>query len=82
LSTLEERLSVLEQEVPEKRPCPMGAFLSTLPDSTRVKLVNILTTKISNRRIHSELQASGIRIARESLAAHRNGYCRCPKENK
>lgn len=82
MSTLDDRLSALEMIAPENRPCPMGVLLESLPDITREKLSRVLGMKISNRRIHSELQAEGYRIARESIALHRDGFCRCPKERK
>jgi hypothetical protein len=77
LSTLKERLALLDSPPPQK-PCPVKALLNQLDPETADLLERLLTqSHKSIRSIHSELASSGIRIGRDSLANHRNGWCRC-----
>lgn len=80
MSTLKERLALLEVPPPQ-RPCPVQALLNQLDSETADLLERLLTkSHKSVRSIHSELASSGIRIGRDSLANHRNGWCRCASQ--
>lgn len=77
MSTLKDRLAALDGP-PQQRPCPVRVLLDQLDLETSELLERLLTeNRKSVRSIHSELASSGIRIARESLSNHRNGWCRC-----
>lgn len=72
-----ERLRALEPD-PQAGPCPVGKLLDRLDGETREILERLLANaKRSTRDIHAALQGAGEKVARESVSAHRNGYCRC-----
>lgn len=75
---LKDRLVSLETKSPV-RVCPLAKFILTLSPEDAVALNSILSSRISTRRIHAELQEEGYRIGRDSIDNHRNGWCRCPK---
>ena len=78
--TLKERLAQLETP-PSHRPCPVKALMNQLDAETSELLDRLLSrSRKSIRSIHSELTSSGIRIGRDSLGNHRNGWCRCSTE--
>lgn len=58
-------------------PCPVGKLLSDMDDDTRAAMQSALDSRAATRAIHNELISSGIRIGRDTLSAHRNGWCRC-----
>jgi hypothetical protein len=45
-------------------------------------LKRVLESSASTRQIHSELAASGIKMGRDTVANHRQGWCRCQGETK
>lgn len=58
-------------------PCPVGKLLSEMDEDTRIAMQSALDSRAATRAIHNELISSGIRIGRDTLSAHRNGWCRC-----
>lgn len=58
-------------------PCPVGKLLSEMDEDTRTAMESALQSRAATRAIHNELISSGIRIGRDTLSAHRNGWCRC-----
>jgi hypothetical protein len=77
MNTLKDRLAALDGP-PQQRPCPVRLLLDQLDPETAELLERLLAEgRKSVRSIHSELTQSGVRIARESLSNHRNGWCRC-----
>lgn len=77
MGKLWENLKKLESN-PEPTPCPVGKLLDRLDPETGATLERILANpRRSTRDIHAALQSAGERIARESVSAHRSGYCRC-----
>jgi hypothetical protein len=77
VNTLKARLAALDMP-PSQRPCPVRLLINQLDSETGELLERLLAEgRKSVRSIHSELTQSGIRIARESLSNHRNGWCRC-----
>lgn len=82
MNTLKERLAALDVPPPQ-RPCPVRLLIDQLDSDTGKLLERLLTEgRKSVRSIHSELTNTGIRIARESLSNHRNGWCRCAHVEK
>lgn len=78
MDTLDEVLDLLEAEAAGVvRPCPVAALLAGLPTETANRLARVLDGKQSTRKIHAQLSAAGIKVGRDSLSAHRSGYCRC-----
>lgn len=76
-ANLKDRLAALDTP-PQQRACPVQVLLYQLDSDTSELLERLLSEgRKSVRSIHSELVHSGIRIARESLSNHRNGWCRC-----
>lgn len=77
MDSLKDRLSNIEVRQGE-RPCRVRDIKTSLDHETAGILENLLTnSKTSLRAIHSELQMSGIRVAREALGVHRNNWCGC-----
>jgi len=82
VNTLKDRLAALDGP-PTQRPCPVRVLTDQLDADTGDLLERLLAEgRKSVRSIHSELTNSGIRIARESLSNHRNGWCRCAMTEK
>lgn len=75
MSELAERLNRLYAQ--QNQPCPVTKLLSSLDEETSEVLKRVMDGKASTREIHSELASAGHRIGRDTLAAHRNGWCRC-----
>ena len=78
---LKDRLSSLEVASPI-RPCSFAEFISTLDADDAAALTNILSSRVTTRKIHTELQEEGYRVGRDSISNHRNGWCRCPKDDQ
>jgi hypothetical protein len=79
MNNLKDKLQSL-QTVPEAKPCPVGKLMETLDAETAEVLDRLLKeSRTSLRAIHDSLHDEDIKIARESLSAHRNGWCRCKK---
>ena len=66
----------------EPRLCPLAKLIHTLPEEESILLKRVLGSSASTRQIHSELAASGIRMGRDTVANHRQGWCRCQGETK
>jgi len=77
MSKLSERLAQISEGAIS--PCPMGRIIQSLDKETSEALVRALEGRAATRIIHHELQSAGIRIGRDSVASHRNGWCRCGK---
>jgi len=78
---LKDRLTSLDVKSPS-RPCSFAEFISSLDPEDAQAVRDILLTRVPTRKIHTELQEEGYRIGRDSITNHRNGWCRCPKDNK
>lgn len=63
--------------------CRISAFLEGLDDASRKNLESAMSlprTRVTHRRIASEIfDETAERIDPETIAAHRNGACRCSK---
>ena len=75
MSELAKRLSSLTSG--ELTPCPVGKLLLDLDTETAEALQKALDGRTPTRVIHSELVNAGIKIGRDTVANHRNGWCRC-----
>jgi hypothetical protein len=78
---LKDRLGSLEATSPIRR-CSFAEFIMTLDADDAAALTNILSSRVPTRKIHTELQEEGYRIGRDSISNHRNGWCRCPKDDQ
>ena len=59
------------------KPCPVGKLIGEMDDETRAAFESVLSSRAATRAIHTELKSAGIRISRDTLSDHRNGWCRC-----
>lgn len=75
MSELSERLSSISKGVIS--PCPVGKLLIELDKDTSDALKKALEGRAATRVIHTELTNAGFRIGRDTIAAHRNEWCRC-----
>jgi len=75
MSELADRLSKISSG--PSTPCPVGKLLSEFDTQTSEALQKALDGRVATRVIHMELVNSGIKIGRDTVAAHRNGWCRC-----
>jgi hypothetical protein len=80
MSELASRLMRLDAE--QNQPCPVTKLLNSLDSETAEVLKRVMDGRASTREIHSEITAGGYRIGRDTIAAHRNGWCRCQGEAK
>lgn len=62
--------------------CPVTKLVSSLPEEEATLLDRVMKSNASTRQIHSELTASGFKIGRDTIANHRNGWCRCQGGNQ
>lgn len=77
MNNLKNRLEALNDR-PSVEPCPFSALLQSCDAETAEILEKLVDNhQISTRAIHKELQAEGIKIARETISYHRKGWCRC-----
>jgi len=69
--------------VPKIEPCRMATFLDALDEGSRKNLVAALSMprpQVPHKRIAREIfDATGESVDPETIAAHRNGTCRCSK---
>ena len=73
--------------IPTIAPCRMATFLDDLDEASRRNLTEALAMpreQIPHKRIAREILAEtsgpdkpGVKIDPETIAAHRNGTCRC-----
>jgi hypothetical protein len=75
MTELSERLKHLAEK--PSGPCPVGKLLEKMDAETAEALRQALDGRAATRVIHSELTNAGIHIGRDTIAAHRNGWCRC-----
>lgn len=75
MSELSEKLKGLSHG--SIRPCPVGKLLNDFDKETSEALQKALDGRVATRVIHTELTNAGIKIGRDTIAAHRNGWCRC-----
>ena len=75
MSELSERLSSISKGVTSL--CPVGKLLSEMDTETAKAFEQALAGRATTRVIHTELTNAGIKIGRDTLAAHRNEWCRC-----
>lgn len=75
MSELADRLSKISSG--PIKPCPVGKLLQEFDKDTADALQKALEGRVATRIIHMELVNSGIKIGRDTVAAHRNGWCRC-----
>lgn len=75
MSELSDRLKNLADK--PSGPCPVGRLLQKMDPETAEALQKALEGRAATRVIHSELTNAGIHIGRDTVAAHRNGWCRC-----
>jgi hypothetical protein len=75
MSELSERLSSISKGA--TTPCPVGKLLTEFDVDTANALQKALDGRAPTRVIHTELSNAGIKIGRDTIAAHRNGWCRC-----
>jgi hypothetical protein len=78
MTELAEKLKSLKGASRDK--CPMGRLADTLDEETRGALFHVLNSRVATRVIHSELVRAGYKIGRDTIGAHRNGWCCCKKE--
>lgn len=71
-----DRLKDLENTPPVNN-CPVARVVKELDAETIQVLQRLLDSKIATRVIHDALRNEGMRIARESIANHRKGWCQC-----
>lgn len=79
--SLHDRLQAIEERVGKPNVCPVKRILDSMDNETAELLKRLLAGRASIRQIHLELRGDGYSIARESLTAHRSGWCAC-KENQ
>ena len=77
MSELSERLQKISNG--EVALCPMGRLINELDADTALALQTVLNGRAATRTIHNELVVAGIKIGRDSVSNHRNGWCRCAK---
>jgi len=69
--------------VPTITPCSLGRFIAELDEDSRVNLAKALAMNnldVSHRRISRDIrEEANVTIDPETIAAHRNGNCRCSK---
>lgn len=75
MSELSERLKSLNGGA--ATPCPVGKLLNDMDKETAEALRSALLSRVATRVIHAELVNAGIKIGRDTVASHRNGWCRC-----
>jgi hypothetical protein len=75
MSELSERLSSISTGATS--PCPVGKLMTEFDKETAGALEKALNGRAPTRVIHTELTNAGIKIGRDTIAAHRNGWCRC-----
>ena len=80
--TLKDRLAGATLPSKGARPCPMALLIAQLDPTDGEALQSALDSRLTTRVIHTELQAEGYRIGRDTVSNHRNGWCRCPKDTK
>lgn len=78
--SLLDRLKIIEERAGQSNICPVKRLLDGLDVDTADILRRLIEGRTSIRRIHQELQNDGHRIARETLSAHRNGWCACKEK--
>lgn len=78
MSELSDRLAKLERGGVSE-PCPLGKIIQSLDPITAGILEKTLAGRAPTRAIHHELTNSGFKIGRDTVASHRNGWCRCSK---
>lgn len=74
--SLIDRLKTLEA-TDSVNTCPMARVLSELDQETAVSLKRVLESGVPTMTIYRELHMEGIKIARDSIAHHRKGFCKC-----
>ena len=80
MSELVTRLIRLDAQ--QNQPCSFAKLLDSLDAETKEVLKRVMDGKASTREIHTEIASTGYRIGRDTIAAHRNGWCRCQGETQ
>jgi hypothetical protein len=57
--------------------CPVGKLIIGLDEETKQAFYSALSSNASTRDIHNALIASGYKIGRDTVSAHRKNHCRC-----
>lgn len=69
--------------VPKIEPCRMATFLEALDEGSRKNLEDALALprpQVPHKRIAREIfEETGESVDPETIAAHRNGTCRCSR---
>lgn len=78
MTELAEKLKSINNATRDK--CSMGRLAESLDEETRNALFQVLDSRAATRVIHSELIQAGYKIGRDTIGAHRNGWCCCKKE--
>lgn len=79
LNELKERLLALGKEA---SLCPIERVRNEVDEESAEILNSLLVNpSIPHAAIHRALRASGVSIAKDSIANHRKGYCPCKKES-
>lgn len=83
MSDLLQRLKAVEHDATSRvRPCRMQQVIDGLEQSTADLLNKLLDNpKVSTRVIYNALRDDGIAIDRQKISEHRNGDCRCQRED-
>lgn len=83
MSDLLHRLKAVEDGVSNRiRQCRMQQVIDSLEDNTADLLNKLLNNpKVSTRVIYNALRDDGIAIDRQKISEHRNGDCRCQRED-
>jgi hypothetical protein len=80
MSDLLSKLQVLKP-APQEAGCPVARLYKELDAETATLLkIQIEQSTVPLRRIHGALQASGVKIGRDTIGNHRSGDCICQKE--
>jgi hypothetical protein len=75
---LGSELLALEEAASVRRLCSLATKVADLDDETRETALRLAKDKrISLRSLSTALGKHGIRVAKDTISAHRNESCRC-----
>jgi|ETN02SMinimDraft_4_1059925.scaffolds.fasta_scaffold46134_3 hypothetical protein len=85
LNDLRNSLTALDKESVDTK-CPVAKLIDKIYESDR-ELGDITKrlidgNSVSSNRLTQELRSAGYRIAKENVAYHRRGICRCALEGR
>lgn len=74
VDALRDRLANLQGS---ETVCPVQRLYGELDEETAAILKSVIDGPTPMTRIHAEIRASGLKLAKDSLSYHRKGICRC-----